>query len=497
MIRSSLKTWCIEALSRVDLKPARHHELLIDRLEAIERGDITRLMVLMPPGSAKSTYVSTLFPPWYLARHPQDSIVAASHTSELSERFGRRVRNIINEHAATLGISLAPDIQAANQWETTEGGEYFAVGVLGAVTGRRADCLPGDTEVLTKSGFCAIKNIEVGTQPATSCPMTERVVSQAFDEWLRLLGAKRISSSKYELPRDEWLRQREIIEFGLRGVGSHRRPLVLVTFSCERCGAPKTRSAAEARKWLASPWFCGQVCNAKHQAEIRSPAPMQTLVCHSCRKPFERVGYEARKKAGKNAYCSPACLTVAKITNVCRNCGKPVRRARTCSQKCRLALSMQAGAKRRHERVPLACRNCGTTFTPKQANSKAQYCGKPCADAAHAARMKGQSNPAYRHGLGTERGSSREWFAAKRAVWDRDGMRCVVCSADKSLDVHHINHTPNDHRLENLVSLCRLCHRRHHAAEKAIPSKILWTWLSEYAETKTSTISKSKELSPS
>ena len=112
-IRTSLKTWCIEALSRVDLKPARHHELLIDRLEAIERGDITRLMVLMPPGSAKSTYVSTLFPPWYLARNPDHAVVAASHTSELSERFGRRVRNIINEHAATLNVALAPDIQAA------------------------------------------------------------------------------------------------------------------------------------------------------------------------------------------------------------------------------------------------------------------------------------------------------------------------------------------------------------------------------------------------
>ena len=149
-IRASLKTWCIEALARVDLKPARHHELLIDRLEAIERGDITRLMVLMPPGSAKSTYVSTLFPPWYLARHPDHAIVAASHTSELSERFGRRVRNIINEHAATLNIALAPDIQAANQWETTQGGEYFAVGVLGAVTGRRADCVIIDDPVKSR-----------------------------------------------------------------------------------------------------------------------------------------------------------------------------------------------------------------------------------------------------------------------------------------------------------------------------------------------------------
>ena len=149
-IRASLKSWCIEALSRVDLRPAPHHELLIDRLTAIERGDITRLMVLMPPGSAKSTYVSTLFPPWYLARHPSDAIVAASHTSELSERFGRRVRNIINEHAATLNIALAPDIQAANQWETTVGGEYFAVGVLGAVTGRRADLVLIDDPVKSR-----------------------------------------------------------------------------------------------------------------------------------------------------------------------------------------------------------------------------------------------------------------------------------------------------------------------------------------------------------
>ena len=149
-IRASLKSWCIEALSRVDLRPAPHHELLIERLTAIERGDITRLMVLMPPGSAKSTYVSTLFPPWYLARHPSDAIVAASHTSELSERFGRRVRNIINEHSATLNIALAPDIQAANQWETTVGGEYFAVGVLGAVTGRRADLVLIDDPVKSR-----------------------------------------------------------------------------------------------------------------------------------------------------------------------------------------------------------------------------------------------------------------------------------------------------------------------------------------------------------
>src|SRR5678810_235308 len=74
-----------------DITPARHHRLLLDKLEAAERGDITRLMIFMPPGSAKSTYASILFPPWYLGRNPQKSVIGASHAGELAERFGRRV----------------------------------------------------------------------------------------------------------------------------------------------------------------------------------------------------------------------------------------------------------------------------------------------------------------------------------------------------------------------------------------------------------------------
>jgi predicted phage terminase large subunit-like protein len=138
-IRTNLEAWCIEALSAQDLRPAKHHRILLDRLEAIERGDIRRLMVLMPPGSAKSTYASILFTAWYLARHPEHSVIAASHTAELAERFGRRVRNIIIEHSAALGIGVSPDNAAAGQWGTTAGGEYFAAGILGPITGRRAD----------------------------------------------------------------------------------------------------------------------------------------------------------------------------------------------------------------------------------------------------------------------------------------------------------------------------------------------------------------------
>lgn len=128
----------------------RHHKLLLSRLEAVERGEVTRLMVLMPPGSAKSTYASTLFPAWYMARHPTHAVIAASHTAELAERFGRRVRNIVAEHSETLGIALSPDNQAAGRWETTQQGEYFAAGILGPITGRRADLVIIDDPVKSR-----------------------------------------------------------------------------------------------------------------------------------------------------------------------------------------------------------------------------------------------------------------------------------------------------------------------------------------------------------
>lgn len=121
--------------------PAAHHKLLIQKLEAVERGEIKRLMIFMPPGSAKSTYGSVLFPSWYLGRNKDKSVIAASHTGELAERFGRKVRNHVGstEFRAVFGFGLSDDSQAAARWETSEGGEYFAVGVGGSVTGRRAD----------------------------------------------------------------------------------------------------------------------------------------------------------------------------------------------------------------------------------------------------------------------------------------------------------------------------------------------------------------------
>jgi predicted phage terminase large subunit-like protein len=120
-------------------QPAAHHLLLIDELEALERGETETLLVFMPPGSAKSTFVNFLFPAWFVARNPAQNIITASHSTELAERWGRKTRNLLSGSSTLLNVSLSQDSQAAGRWGTEQGGEYYAVGVGVGIAGFRAD----------------------------------------------------------------------------------------------------------------------------------------------------------------------------------------------------------------------------------------------------------------------------------------------------------------------------------------------------------------------
>lgn len=92
----------------------------------------------MPPGAAKSTYATVLFPAWYLAQEGAGNVLAASHSVTVAERFSRKVRNLVAEHQNILGYGLADDSQAAGRWETTKGQEYYAAGVGTGIAGFRA-----------------------------------------------------------------------------------------------------------------------------------------------------------------------------------------------------------------------------------------------------------------------------------------------------------------------------------------------------------------------
>lgn len=124
--------------------PARHHQLIADKLEAVARGEIKRLIITLPPRHGKSELASRRFPAWFLGIHPEQPIIAASYNAELAGDFGREVRNIVAtpEYQALFPETrLADDSKAANRWHTGQGGGYVAAGVGTAITGRGAKIL--------------------------------------------------------------------------------------------------------------------------------------------------------------------------------------------------------------------------------------------------------------------------------------------------------------------------------------------------------------------
>jgi predicted phage terminase large subunit-like protein len=150
-IRTSLIDWARFALAPFGHQPARHHIRLVEELTDVSVGACDRLMVLMPPGSAKSTYASVLFPVWWFTQHPSSAVIAASHTADLAAHFGRQVRNLIAEHEMPLGYGLARDKRAASSWQTTRKGNYHSVGVRGPIVGRRADLVLIDDPVKSQA----------------------------------------------------------------------------------------------------------------------------------------------------------------------------------------------------------------------------------------------------------------------------------------------------------------------------------------------------------
>jgi len=127
----------------IEPDPAAHHRLLIDRLQQLCDGKIKNLMVFMPPGSAKSTYATVLFPAYYINYHhaTRKNVLSISYADELADSFGRRVRNIVagQEYYDATGISLMKDATASDRWFTTTGSGYKAAGIGKGITGFRAD----------------------------------------------------------------------------------------------------------------------------------------------------------------------------------------------------------------------------------------------------------------------------------------------------------------------------------------------------------------------
>ena len=139
--RDNLETFC--CLLDRNYEPSWHHRIIIKKLEAVERGEIRRLMIFMPPRHGKSMLASIFFPAWFLGRNPKKEIITCSYAQDIAQHFGGKTRAIVAEplYRQIFGTSLKKDAQAQANWETDKGGNYVSVGIGGALTGRGANCL--------------------------------------------------------------------------------------------------------------------------------------------------------------------------------------------------------------------------------------------------------------------------------------------------------------------------------------------------------------------
>lgn len=212
--------------------------------------------------------------------------------------------------------------------------------------------------------------------------------------------------------------------------------------------------------------------------ECRLAAYLVHLTCLACGAAFTRHRYEVAKanRQGQTAtLCSHACYGEWAAMNTgacCRGCGVAIPRAHGryyCSAPCRLK-GRRANRPWSDKMVAKACPTCQSTFQPK--NSRHVHCSRPCADKAHAARMRGRGNSRYKHG----RSRAKQFRRMRPMILERDGS-CVACGLAEqmvsyvcrgkpcqrsNLTVHHLDEDPANNHPHNLITLCQPCHMVHH-----------------------------------
>jgi predicted phage terminase large subunit-like protein len=141
-----------------------HHKRMADAFERVANGTCKRLIINMPPRHTKSEFASYLLPAWFLGKFPHKKVIQASNTGELAVGFGRKVRNLVDSEvygSIFPNLALQADSKAAGRWNTSKGGDYFAIGVGGTVTGKGADVLIIDDPHSEQEAAMAASNPDI------------------------------------------------------------------------------------------------------------------------------------------------------------------------------------------------------------------------------------------------------------------------------------------------------------------------------------------------
>jgi predicted phage terminase large subunit-like protein len=192
-----------------------HHLKIAEALDRVIAGKCKRLMIAMPPRHGKSQMGSYLFPAYLMGKLPQSKLIVGSHTAELAQRFGRMIRNLVeDERYAELfpNTKLSVDSKAAGRWNTNAGGEAFFIGKGGAMTGRGGDIVVLD-DILDEQDAVSETAMENTWEWYTSGPRQRLQPNGAIiiinTRWKTDDLSGRLLRQQGQLKSDQW----EILEF--------------------------------------------------------------------------------------------------------------------------------------------------------------------------------------------------------------------------------------------------------------------------------------------
>lgn len=227
--------------------PAEHHELLNRTLMKVESGEIPRLMVFMPPGSAKSTYGTVTFPTWFMGRKPGRNVITASYGSTLAMKFGRKCRQITasRQFGELFGCTLNADNRAADDWSLTNGSTFMSGGIQSGITGNRADGVVIDDPLKGRADADS-ETIREKVWEEYKSSLRTRLKPRGFIVIIQTRWHEDDLSGRI-LPKD-WKGESGWVT----GVGGERWYVLSLQAQCELPNDPLGREIGE---WLWTDWF--------------------------------------------------------------------------------------------------------------------------------------------------------------------------------------------------------------------------------------------------
>ena len=197
-----------------DFIEGSHHKIMGEKFNRVSQGKLKRVIINMAPRHTKSEFSSYLLPSWMIGKNPKLKIIQATHTTELAVRFGRKAKHLIDseEYQKIFPTKLREDSKAAGRWETNEGGEYFAAGVGGSITGRGADLLIID-DPHSEQDALNVNALERTWEWYTSGPRQRLqpggIIVVVMTRWNMKDLTGRLINAQKETKADQW----EVIEF--------------------------------------------------------------------------------------------------------------------------------------------------------------------------------------------------------------------------------------------------------------------------------------------